>query len=134
MRVTENLTCNTGSKGVVCVCGWLFYMQYLEGDCLRLGPLHKGVIKDLGSFLLLTPLSLVHGSPFLGGKTVSEHPGMAAGPQAGRRGWTKGKAQTSHQLFFIRKVKAPRKMHLVTSTNILLTRTMSIGLPNYREV
>lgn len=107
----------------------------MERDGPRLEQLHKEVIKDLDSLLLPGVLSLVYSFHSLGGKTVSEPPGLVSGPQAGRRCWTKGKAHTSCQSFLTRKMIAPGKCIWLTSINILLTRTMWVAFPfNLRKM
>lgn len=48
------------------------------------GATAQEIIKDLDSLFLALP-SLVYGFHSLGGKTVNEPPGMACGPQTGRK-------------------------------------------------
>ena len=71
---------------------WDIWRERVQGwsNCTTLE-----VIKNSGSFLLLALPPLVYGFPSLGGKTVSEPPSMPSVLQAGRSGWTKGKAHIS---------------------------------------
>ena len=70
-------------------------------------------MKDLGSFLLLVLLSFVHDFHILGGKRVSEPPGMASGHRQEKGAGQKASHTSAESENIVRKMITPGKMHLV---------------------